>query len=233
MQWPACYHTPSNMRRLIYIPTTYPPVASMKFANKFLKPLGLGVKIPEGFPLTGGYEEDTRGLWKTIRLLGALDINKPRLYLEGYTRKTREFPAWEVGLLRIIHKLRTHELSPEDDAVFRLFEYGGSLEETESQYDLDKRALGFKDYNNSFKKGKAFKEDDEEISAQRLWLAVLQRDKMFAKNIDQSLREGETGILILGLGLGLGHEAELKLAGDIQVEPIDEGVCQRTIESRR
>lgn len=144
-------------------------------------------------------------LWISIRqTIEGLDLpyRQVRLYQDGLPRCDRE--------AEIVTDLAAAG-SPNHELLLYLMVKGAALMGTESpdllleEYQLILRVLDARDLGEA---------EQVEIRQETLSRALLaKRDQYIAQRINDTLREGETGVLFLGLL----HSVEGQLAGDIQI----------------
>ncbi len=155
------------------------------------------------------HKEIVSALWDSIgRFLDALDVDGFRVYQDGLVADGEEG-------LRIV-KEGVGQGSKNFEIIGRLLEKGAVLVKTES-LSLVKQEYH---YITKMTRSKSLKE--REVAALRYKLArgklLKQRDEFIAGRINETLTEGETGILFIGAY----HNVVSGLAPDIRVAQVKE-----------
>jgi hypothetical protein len=155
------------------------------------------------------HKEIVSAFWDLIgRFLDALDVNCFKVYQDGLVADG------EDGL-RIVRE-SVSQGSKNYEIVGSLLERGAVLVKTES-LSLVKQEYN---YITKMTRSKSFKE--REVAALRYKLAqgklLKQRDEFIAGRINETLAEGETGILFIGAY----HDVVHRLAHDIRVSQVKE-----------
>ena len=155
------------------------------------------------------HKEVVSAFWDSIgRFLDALDVNGFKVYQDGLVADGEEG-------LRIVRE-SVSQGSKNCEIVGRLLEKGTVLVKTES-LSLVKQEYG---YITKMTRSKSLKE--REVAALRYKLArgklLKQRDEFIAGRINETLAEGETGILFIGAY----HDVVHRLAPDIRVGQVKE-----------
>ena len=155
------------------------------------------------------HKEIVSSFWDSIgRFLDALDVNGFKVYQDGLVADGEEG-------LRIVRE-SVSQGSKNYEIVGRLLERGAVLVKTES-LSLVKQEYN---YITKMTRSKSFKE--REVAALRYKLArgklLKQRDEFIAGRINETLAEGETGILFIGAY----HDVVHRLAPDIRVGQVKE-----------
>ena len=155
------------------------------------------------------HKEVVSAFWDSIgRFLDALDVNGFKVYQDGLVADGEEG-------LRIVRE-SVSQGSKNYEIVGRLLERGAVLVKTES-LSLVKQEYG---YITKMTRSKSLKE--REVAALRYKLArgklLKQRDEFIAGRINETLAEGETGILFIGAY----HDVVHRLAPDIRVGQVKE-----------
>ncbi|OGO23519.1 MAG: hypothetical protein A2Z28_05305 [Chloroflexi bacterium RBG_16_51_9] len=150
------------------------------------------------------HKEIIFAFWDSIgRFLDALDVNGFKVYQDGLVADGEEG-------LRIIRE-GINQGSKNYEIIGRLLERGAVLMKTEA-LSLVKQEYG---YIKKLTSSKSLKE--REVAALRYKLArgklLKQRDEFIAGRINETLAEGETGILFIGAY----HDVVHRLAPDIRV----------------
>ena len=144
-------------------------------------------------------------MWEGIRgRLGKLDVDhsKMRIYQDGLPLCGRE-----MDIVRDV----AAQGSQNHRIVLSLVERGASLEGTEDVQLLLKEYQYIQAINNELEPAEKQKKA-QSLSAKRKWL-LRQRDRFIAQRIDETLKEGETGILFAGMA----HQIDKYLPKDINV----------------
>jgi len=155
------------------------------------------------------HKEVVSAFWDSIgRFLDALNVNGFKVYQDGLVADG------EDGL-RIVRE-SVSQGSKNYEIVGRLLEKGAVLVKTESL------SLVKQEYNYITKMTRSKSLKEREVAAIRYKLArgklLKQRDEFIAGRINETLAEGETGILFIGAY----HDVAHKLAPDIRVEQVKE-----------
>jgi len=154
-------------------------------------------------------KEIVSAFWDSIgRFLDALDVNGFKVYQDGLVADG------EKGL-RIVRE-SVSQGSKNYEIVGRLLERGAVLVKTESL------SLVKQEYNYITKMTRSKSLKEREVAALRYKLArgklLKQRDEFIAGRINETLAEGETGILFIGAY----HDVVHRLAPDIRVGQVKE-----------
>jgi hypothetical protein len=155
------------------------------------------------------HKEIVSAFWDSIgRLLNALDVNGFKVYQDGLV-------ADEEEGLRIIRE-GVSQGSKNYEIIGRLLDKGAVLIKTESL------SLVKQEYNYIIKMTRSKSLKEREVAALRYKLArgklLKQRDEFIAAIINETLAEGETGILFIGAY----HDVVHRLAPDIRVAQVKE-----------
>ena len=195
-------HRPTTMRRLIHIPIIH---SSVEFGSLAESVQAHYAKVLEE-DSWHQREEAVEELWKHIRekvLALHLDDRRTRIYQDGLP--VCEF---EEKIVREIAQAG----SPNHQLILELIERGVTLMGTEDpqllmeEYEIQKRKLENRPAPEQA--GKERMRTDDLLAA---------RDRFIAKRIDETLREGETGLLFLGAL----HRFDELQSTDIQVVTLD------------
>jgi len=157
------------------------------------------------------HKEVVSAFWDSIgRFLDALDVNGFKVYQDGLVADGEEG-------LRIVRE-SVSQGSKNYEIVGRLLERGAVLVKTESL------SLVKQEYNYITKMTRSKSLKEREVAALRYKLArgklLKQRDEFIAGRINETLAEGETGILFIGAY----HDVVHRLAPDIRVGQVKEVV---------
>ncbi len=155
------------------------------------------------------HKEVVSAFWDSIgRFLDALDVNGFKVYQDGLVADGEEG-------LRIVRE-SVSQGSKNYEIVGRLLEGGAVLVKTESL------SLVKQEYNYITKMTRSKSLKEREVAALRYKLArgklLKQRDEFIAGRINETLAEGETGILFIGAY----HNVVHRLAPDIRVGQVKE-----------
>ena len=155
------------------------------------------------------HKEIVSAFWDSIgRFLDALDVNGFKVYQDGLVADGEEG-------LRIVRE-SVSQGSKNYEIVGRLLERGAVLVKTESL------SLVKQEYNYITKMTRSKSLKEREVAALRYKLArgklLKQRDEFIAGRINETLAEGETGILFIGAY----HDVVHRLAPDIRVGQVKE-----------
>jgi hypothetical protein len=155
------------------------------------------------------HKEVVSAFWDSIgRFLDALDVSGFKVYQDGLVADGEEG-------LRIVRE-SVSQGSKNFEIIGRLLERGAALVKTES-LSLVKQEYG---YITKMARSKSLKE--REVAALRYKLArgklLKQRDEFIAGRINETLAEGESGILFIGAY----HDVVHRLAPDIRVGQVKE-----------
>lgn len=155
------------------------------------------------------HKEVVSAFWDSIgRFLDALDVNGFKVYQDGLVADGEEG-------LRIVRE-SVSQGSKNYEIVGRLLERGAVLVKTESL------SLVKQEYNYITKMTRSKSLKEREVAALRYKLArgklLKQRDEFIAGRINETLAEGETGILFIGAY----HDVVHRLAPDIRVGQVKE-----------
>jgi hypothetical protein len=155
------------------------------------------------------HKEIVSVFWDSIgRFLDSLDVNGFKVYQDGLVADGAEG-------LRIVRE-SISQGSKNYEIIGRLLERGSVLVKTEN-LTLVKQEYS---YINKMTRSRSFKE--REVAALRYKLArgklLKQRDGFIAERINETLTEGETGILFIGAY----HDVIKRLAPDIKVGQVKE-----------
>jgi len=154
-------------------------------------------------------KEIISAFWDSIgRFLDTLDVNRFKVYQDGLVANGEEG-------LRIVRE-SVSQGSKNYEIVGRLLERGAVLVKTESL------SLVKQEYNYITKMTRSKSLKEREVAALRYKLArgklLKQRDEFIAGRINETLAEGETGILFIGAY----HDVVHRLAPDIRVGQVKE-----------
>jgi hypothetical protein len=154
-------------------------------------------------------KEIVSAFWDSIsRFLDALDVNGFKVYQDGLVADGEEG-------LRIVRE-SVSQGSKNYEIVGRFLERGAVLVKTESL------SLVKQEYNYITKMTRSKSAKEREVAALRYKLArgklLKQRDEFIAGRINETLAEGETGILFIGAY----HDVVHRLAPDIKVGQVKE-----------
>ena len=155
------------------------------------------------------HKEIVSAFWDSIgRFLDALDVSGFKVYQDGLVADGKEG-------LRIVRE-SVSQGSKNYEIVGRLLERGAVLVKTESL------SLVKQEYNYITKMTRSKSLKEREVAALRYKLArgklLKQRDEFIAGRINETLAEGETGILFIGAY----HDVVQRLAPDIRVGQVKE-----------
>jgi len=155
------------------------------------------------------HKEIVSAFWDSIgRFLDALDVNGFKVYQDGLLADGEEG-------LRIVRE-SVSQGSKNYAIIGRLLERGAVLVKTESL------SLVKQEYNYITKMTRSKSLKEREVAALRYKLAqgklLKQRDEFIAGRINETLAEGETGILFIGAY----HDVVHRLAPDIRVGQVKE-----------
>jgi len=155
------------------------------------------------------HKEIVSAFWDSIgRFLDALDVNGFKVYQDGLVADGEEG-------LRIVRE-SVSQGSKNYEIVGRLLERGAVLVKTESL------SLVKQEYNYITKMTRSKSSKEREVAALRYKLArgmlLKQRDEFIAERINETLAEGESGILFIGAY----HDVVHRLAPDIRVGQVKE-----------
>lgn len=155
------------------------------------------------------HKEIVSDFWDSIgRFLDALDVNGFKVYQDGLVADGEE------GLRIVIESVS--QGSKNYEIVGRLLERGAVLVKTESL------SLVKQEYNYITKMTRSKSSKEREVAALRYKLArgmlLKQRDEFIAERINETLAEGESGILFIGAY----HDVVHRLAPDIRVSQVKE-----------
>lgn len=155
------------------------------------------------------HKEIVLASWDSIgRFLDALDVNSFKVYQDGLVADGAE-------ALKIVRE-GTSQGSKNYEIIGRLLEKGAVLMKTESL------SLVKQEYNYITKITRSKSSREREVAALRYKLAqgklLKQRDEFIAGRINETLAEGETGILFIGAY----HDVFDKLASDIKAVQVKE-----------
>lgn len=143
---------------------------------------------------------------KEIDSLG-LDLSKVRIYQDG-------MPCGGDLALKIVRET-AEKGSKNYQIIWKLLERGAVIEATESPVFLLKEYEQVKSIVSARtpqEKASAIKRYDAEKDE-----LMRKRDEYIAKQIDRTLKDGETGLLFIGAS----HDVSKYLAGDIEVKRMD------------
>ena len=193
------------MRKLYVIPIIHMS-ADMGSIASTLDDRGTAKLTPE---LWQSHKEVVSAFWDSIgRFLDALDVNGFKVYQDGLVADGEEG-------LRIVRESGSQG-SKNYEIVGRLLERGAVLVKTEN---LSLVKLEYS-YINKMTRSRSLKE--REVAALRYKLTrgklLKQRDEFIAKRINETLAEGETGILFIGAY----HDIIKWLAPDIKAGQVKE-----------
>jgi hypothetical protein len=193
------------MRKLYVIPIIHMS-ADMGSIASVLDDRAMAKLTPE---LWQRHKEIVSAFWDSIgRFLDALDVNGFKVYQDGLVADGGE-------ALRIVRE-SVSQGSKNYEIIGGLLERGAVLIKTES-LSLVKQEYS---YITKMTRSKTLKE--REVATLRYKLAqgklLKQRDEFIAERINETLAEGETGILFIGAY----HDVVHKLAPDIRVGQIKE-----------
>lgn len=155
------------------------------------------------------HKEVISGFWDSIaRFFDSLDVTGFKVYQDGLI-------ADGEGALKIVNQ-GVREGSPNYEIILHLLQRGATLVKTE---DI---SLVKEEYAYVTKMAQAKSLRQREITALRYRLAqgrlLQQRDIFIATRINETLKEGETGILFIGAY----HNVVPRLAADIKVIQVKE-----------
>jgi hypothetical protein len=155
------------------------------------------------------HKEIVSAFWDSIgRFLDVLEVNGFKVYQDGLVADGAEG-------LRIVREGVSQE-SKNYEIIGRLLERGAVLVKTESL------SLVKQEYNYITKITRSKSSREREVTALRYKLAqgklLKQRDEFIAGRINETLAEGETGILFIGAY----HNVVAKLASDIKAVQVKE-----------
>ena len=193
------------MRKLYVIPIIHMS-ADMGSIASTLDDRATAKLMPE---LWQRHKEVVSAFWDSIgRFLDALDVNGFKVYQDGLVADGEEG-------LRIVRE-SVSQGSKNYEIVGRLLERGAVLVKTESL------SLVKQEYNYITKMTRSKSLKEREVAALRYKLAqgklLKQRDEFIAGRINETLAEGETGILFIGAY----HDVVHRLAPDIRVGQVKE-----------
>ena len=193
------------MRNLYVIPIIHMS-ADMGSIASTLDDRGIAKLTPE---LWQRHKGVVSAFWDSIgRFLDALDVNGFKVYQDGLVADGEEG-------LRIVRE-SVSQGSKNYEIVGRLLERGAVLVKTESL------SLVKQEYNYITKMTRSKSLKEREVAALRYKLArgklLKQRDEFIAGRINETLAEGETGILFIGAY----HDVVHRLAPDIRVGQVKE-----------
>jgi hypothetical protein len=191
------------MRKLYLVPIVHTNVdmGSLSSALNEVSKLELGEKVWQK------YKDEISSLWNYIeQFFGHLDVKGFKIYQDGMV-------ANGADGLRIVRE-GISQGSRNYEIVGKLLERGAVLEKTE---DL---TLVRQEYNYIEKITRSNSHKEREVWALRYKRArdhlLTQRDDFIVKRIEETLKDGETGILFIGVH----HNILSKLPSDIQVTQV-------------
>lgn len=171
--------------------------------------------------------------WRIVEdRLQQLPVERPRIYVESYHGTSVRFEPGTEPTDKIID-------TPEARVIAALLKrVGGTVETTENPKLVEENMQIARELGDAYHAIKDSKDDYEEktgdpelmiikrvkealgpilIIAARMEEVAGKRDAFIAGRIDETLQDGETGILFLGGN----HNVESRLPGDIQIEILD------------
>lgn len=143
---------------------------------------------------------------KEIDSLG-LDLSKVRIYQDG-------MPCGGDLALKIVRET-AEKGSKNYQIIWKLLERGAVIEATESpgfllkEYEQVKSIVSARTPQEKASAIKRYDAEKDEL--------MRKRDEYIAKQIDRTLKDGETGLLFIGAS----HDVSKYLAGDIEVKRMD------------
>lgn len=191
------------MRKLYLVPIVHMSADMGSLASA----LDEGASAQLGQDLWEKHKEIVSGFWDSVaRFLDSMDVNGFKVYQDGMV-------ADGADALRIIRK-GISQGSKNYEIIGKLLKRGAVLMKTE---DL---ALVKQEHAHITKMTRSRSRKEKEVAALRYKLAqnklLRQRDDFITKRIEQTLAEGETGILFIGAY----HDILSRLPDDIRVTQV-------------